>query len=275
MIYTKPIEYKGLQDIKENIDFYYDKFIKDTILVFRNANLTNEEHLELQQVLGDRFGWFPNTTSGIESRYFENHAPNGHLTEENKDVVVLDWHVEHPFFTNPIVGALWNMFTFNIDEDRGKTYFVDTRTIYKMLPDDWQNFLNKCVANAYSYNHTNSMHQTKVIAPHWINKDPVIRMQLHRIEIGWHDLHSFDGRTPTADEQSQFIKIGNWIINEIINNEEVRIVHKWHQGDVVIPDLYCLAHAITGGFNPKDRHFTGLWSYQMDNGTVPLFKSVL
>lgn len=264
MIYTQPLQFTSLEEIKNNIDVYYDKFVQDSILVLRNANLSEEDHFTLQKILGDRFGWFPNTSNGIEDRYRENHAPNGILTEENKDTVVLDWHIEHPFFKNPIVGALWNMYTFNIDEDRGKTYFLDTRLIYKNMTEDWKNFLDKCVANAYSYNHTNSMHQCKVITPHWITGEPVIRMQLHRVETGWHDLYSFDGRTPTTEESNKFLQIGNWIINEIINNEDLRIVHKWNKGDIVIPDLYCLAHAITGGFNPKDREFTGLWSSQFD-----------
>lgn len=273
MRYTEPIKYEGIESIKENIDFYYNKFIEDTIIVFRDANIDFEEHAELQRVLGDRLGWFPNSTSGGESRYVENHAPNRLLNKENKDTVVLDWHIEHPFFTNPIVGALWNMYKFTTDENNGKTYFVDTRRIYDILSDDDKEFLNKSVANAYSYNHTNSMHSCKVITPHWITGEPVIRMQLHRIEKGWHDLKTFEDRDPTNSEQDKFIKISNWVMDQVLNNEDLRIVHKWKQGDVVVPDLYCLAHAITGGFDPNDREFTGLWSFQMDNVAVPLYNS--
>lgn len=271
MIYTNPINFVDLENVQQNIDFYYNEFVKNSIIVFRNANLSFDNHLKLQKILGDRFGWFPNSNSGSESRYVENHAPNQLLNEHNKDTVVLDWHIEHPFFTNPIVGALWNMYIFNTDENNGKTYFVDTRLIYKLLPEDWKEFLNKSIANTYSYNHTQSMHQCKVVTPHWITGEPVIRMQLHRIENGWHDLYQFDGRSPTQEEKDKFIEIATWVMNEIINNEDIRIVHKWKQGDIVVPDLYCLAHAITGGFSPKDREFTGLWSYQMDNNLVPLF----
>lgn len=273
MNYTNPIEYPGLQKIEENKDFYRDVFVKDTILVFRNANVSPEDQLEIQKILGDSIGWFPNHSGGIESRYTENHKNNAIRTpnEDNKDTVVLPWHVEHPFFTNPIVAGLWNMYKFKIPEDRGKTYFIDTRTIYNLMPSYWKEFLNKCVATAYSWNHTQSFHPCKVIVPHWISKEPTIRLQLDNARRGFHELMLFEDRAPTESEHDTFLEIYQWIINEIWNNEEYRLVHMWHEGDLVIPDLHCLAHSITGGFSHEDREFTGLWSYEKDNMLVPQF----
>lgn len=273
MKYTEPIEFKGLGDLKEYGTLYRDKFIKDSIIVFRNAHLSHDDHLTAQKILGDFIGWWPNNTGGIESRYTENHKPNAIRTpdEDNKDVVILPWHVEHPFFTNPIVAGLWNMYKFRIPSDRGKTYFIDTRIIYNLMSEDWKEFLNKCVANAYSWNHTQSFHPCKVVVPHWITGEPTIRLQLQDARRGFHDLVKFDDREPTEEEQDKFLKIYQWIIDEIWNNEKYRIVHKWQEGDLVIPDLHCLAHAITGGFSHEDREFTGLWSYQKDNNIYPWY----
>jgi hypothetical protein len=40
------------------------------------------------------------------------------------------------------------------------------------------------------------------------------------------------------------------------------MVHRWQQGDLIIPDMFKLAHAVTGGFKSEDREFRGIWAYQ-------------
>ena len=268
MIKIESIEYPGIEYIKNNMPFFKDKFIKDSLIVFRNANLTFEEHEELQIVMGDGIGWFPNSNGGYFSRYIEDHEKNELRTETNKDEVVLSWHVEHPCFDNPIVAGLWNMIVFNIPEGHGNTLFLDTAKVYALLSDEDKKFLDKCVVNSYSYGYAEQMLQTKAIKPHWLTGEPLIGFSLDRIHEGWHDLYSFDERTPTYEENQKFLKIANWIATQIWDNENFRIVHKWQKGDLIIPDLHKLAHAVMGGFSPKDRKFTGLWSYQFDNNLM-------
>lgn len=53
MKYTNPVDFPGIQTIKDNIQYYTRKFIEDGILVFRNAFLSNDEQDELQLVMGD------------------------------------------------------------------------------------------------------------------------------------------------------------------------------------------------------------------------------
>ena len=269
MKYTEGTDYPGIEYIKNNLDFYKQKFINDTILVFRNANLSFEDHEQLQRVMGDVFGWSPNTFSGQTSRYVEDHSRNTNRTETNKDEVVVPWHVEHPYYDNPIVAGLWNMITFNIESGRGNTLFLDTAKVYEMLSESDKEFLGKCIVNSYSYGIHDRMFQTKAIKPHWLTSEPVVRFSLNDIKEGWHDLHSFDGRKPTKEESDRYLSIANWIVDEINNNEQLRIVHEWQQGDVIIPDLHKLAHAVMGGFSPRDRKFTGLWSYEKDTNIYP------
>jgi alpha-ketoglutarate-dependent taurine dioxygenase len=265
MIYTDPIEYKGLSDIKENMSTYLDKFKKDHILIFRNANLDFDQQEEVVRVLGDGFGWFPNTSKGLIGRYIEDHAPNVNLTEHNQDETVVGWHIEHPYLNNFIVAGVWNNLIFTTHNEAGKTYFMDTTKVFNKLPEDWKDFLKKSEVYSYSYAYHKAMISCKVIENHWLTNDPVIRYQLHRVEPDYHSLKLFDNREPTEEEKAKWLEIGNWIINEINSNEDLRIVHKWQQGDLVIPDLHRLAHAVTGGFNPKDRKFTGIWTYIKDN----------
>ena len=262
MKYTEPIEYPGLDAIKANASFYKDKFIKDTIIVFRNANLSFDQHEELQRVMGDAIGWYPNTTSGGISRYIENHSANSQVNSNNKDEVILVWHIEHPYFKNPIVAGLWNMLTFKLEKDHGETLFMDTANIYRMLSDDDKEFLSKCVVHSFPYGNGDKMMHGPAIGPHWLTEETILRFSLNDVKKGWHDLYEFDGRKPTDEENERFIKIGNWIIDTIWSNDEHLIIHQWQQGDIVIPDLHKLAHAVKGGFTPDDREFTGLWSYQ-------------
>jgi alpha-ketoglutarate-dependent taurine dioxygenase len=262
MKYTEPIEYPGIDYIRDNSAFYKEKFIQDTILVFRNANLSFEEHEELQRVLGDTFGWYPNTSTGSASRYIEDHQQSELRTETNKDEVIIPWHIEHPSYENPIVAGLWNMITFNIDSTRGTTLFMDTTKVFELLSEEDKDFLNKCTVNSYEFVN-DVMRPTKAIKPHWLTNEPTIRFSLDRVQEDWHNLYEFDGRKPTPDESREFIAIANRkVISEVWTNEELRLVHEWQQGDIIIPDLYKLAHAVMGGFNPEDRKFTGLWSHQ-------------
>ena len=45
-------------------------------------------------------------------------------------------------------------------------------------------------------------------------------------------------------------------------NEKKFFIHEWKQGDFVIVDLFKMAHAVYGGFEPEDREFSGFWAYR-------------
>jgi alpha-ketoglutarate-dependent taurine dioxygenase len=262
MRYTEGIEYPGINFIKDNADFYKRKFMQDTILVFRNANLSYDQHEELQRVLGDTFGWFPNTTSGGIARYVENHSANHAVNKNNNTEVILPWHIEHPYLKNPIIAGLWNMFKFTLEKNHGETLFIDTAKIYEMLSDEDKQFLDKCIVNSFPYGNGTTMQRGPAVGLHWLTGETIIRFSLNDIRKDWHDLYSFDGRQATEEESERFIEIGNWVINTVWNSDEHLMVHQWQQGDLIIPDLHKLAHAVRGGFTPDDREFTGLWSYQ-------------
>jgi alpha-ketoglutarate-dependent taurine dioxygenase len=268
MIYTEPIEWPGLQSIKDNAALYREKFLTDKILAFRGANLSYEEQEDLTRALGDILSMYPNSTEGAIHRYVEDHSKNMIIQNSTGDDLVLNWHVEHTYFKNPIVAGTWNNLIFTTDTNNGKTYFYDTVELFKHLPEDWKDFLSKCIGYAYDYNHRNEMNECCVLYPHWLTNETLLRHPLERLEEGWHRLKYFEGRTPTAEESKKYLEIVTWIKNKIETDEDNRIVHKWQQGDVIIPDLLRLAHAVTGGFDPAERKFTGLWSYQQDTTKV-------
>lgn len=260
MIYTSPITFTSIDEISNNINFYKNIFITDGILVFRDANLSHQQHINLHNVFKNSFGWHTNSTFS----YTENHA---RLTTDNlKNVndnneVMLSWHVEHPHYSNPIVASTWNMHKFTTDSENGKTYFIDMEKLFIRLPEEYKDFSKRCMLfNTYNRTIYN------IIGYHWISNNPVIR-----ISNIYQDLDkiinpaSFDIVDPTEDDLFVYRKMMLWIQKEITTNLDIRIVHKWKQGDIVMPDMYKMCHAVTGGFNSKDREFTGIWGYRSDD----------
>ena len=75
----------------------------------------------------------------------------------------------------------------------------------------------------------------------------------------------FDKRKPTKDEIKTYEEMMNFIQEQILYNLDIRIVHKWKQGDIVMPDMYKMCHAVSGGFDSKDRQFTGIWGYRYND----------
>lgn len=273
MIYTEPIMFPGTEEIVENFDYYKNKFINNSFLVFRNANLNSEEHSAFHKTLGDLFGWYTNESPAKKLySYTENHSHNDEINIAGKDDVMLKWHIEHVYYKNPIVASTWNMSTFTTDSDNGKTYFVDSEKVYNAMSDDWKHFLLKCITNTIEFDNKNGnstmvKYDYNVIKNHWLTENPLIRMRVLKDSESPSALVLFDGQEPTQEQTEKFNEISFWFSNQVKNNEDIRIVHRWEQGDLFVPDMFKLAHAVTGGFDPKDRQFTGIWGHQFNDFT--------
>ena len=42
--------------------------------------------------------------------------------------------------------------------------------------------------------------------------------------------------------------------------DDSHMVHEWRQGDILIPDLFTMAHSVLGGFESSKRKFRGIWT---------------
>jgi len=269
MIQTDPIEFPGIDAVLNDIEFYKNKFINDSVLCFRNANLTQEEQFDFGARLGSLMGW---KHADDTSEYVENHERKSHL-ESGPDDVIVEWHVEHTYYINPIVAATWNMYNFKTDPENGKTYFVDTGYIFEMLSDEEKQFLIDCIVtepdfikesqvkSGFLSAETNLWDKHPIIDKHWLTDKPIIRFMIlpqpHIIK-----LVSYKNEEPSSESLQYFESLIRKIENIISNNEDIRIVHRWQKGDIVIPDLFKLAHAVTGGFKSEDREFRGIWAYR-------------
>lgn len=260
---TVPLIMTSLEDVKQNIDLIKETFVRDAIVVLRGMDLGEAAQKELTRLLGDAIGWVPNNSSDFSQRYEENHSHNERKSEVGGDEVALMWHMEHVDYDNDssIVAGVWNMRVFNTDPENGKTYFADSAKIYNLMPIEWQDFLSKSVSKWYENGREGDYHITHCLKKHWITGEDVIRIDITDMESIPGLLHEFDGRTPTDEEHAMYAKIRDHFVRESYGNEEVRYVHRWQQGDIVIPDLFKMVHAVTGGFESKDRSFIGYWAY--------------
>ena len=275
MKYVEPIEFPGIDQVLGNANYYKNKLINDSVICFRNANLTEKEQFAFAKKLGELIGWY---LINDKSKYIENHERKSEIKSGPDDIIV-EWHVEHTYYVNPIVASTWNMYNFKTDNENGKTYFVDTNVVFEMLTDEEKDFLLGCritepdflkeaqLKHGFASSTLNFADNYPIVTEHWLTNKPIIRLTLlpkpHIVK-----LVSYKGEVPTQDNLDHFEIVVRKIEDIIWNNEDIRIVHKWQQGDLVIPDMFKLAHAVTGGFRPEDREFRGIWGYKDKIGAV-------
>ena len=269
MINVVPIEFPGIENVLDNSEYYKDKLINDSVICFRDANLTEKEQFYFAKKLGKAIGW---SLLDDKDKYIENHSRKSDIISGPDDVIV-EWHVEHTYYTNPIVASTWNMYNFKTNPENGKTYFVDTSALFYMLSNEDQEFLLNSIIiepdivreaqlrSNFISEQTSLADEYPIIAKHWLTGKPVIRFTTLPEPLIV-NLVSYKGKPPTKDELRYFKLLIRKIENKIWKNEDIRIVHRWQQGDLVIPDLFKLAHAVTGGFKPEDREFRGIWGYR-------------
>jgi alpha-ketoglutarate-dependent taurine dioxygenase len=249
------IDFPGYDEIKNNFKKYKEIFINNKIIAFRNANIDFNMQTKIMHLFGDNLGWYPNSNNPESSDYIEDH--HKHMNNNNinkKDSIMLAWHQEHVATTGkPLVSGLWNMTLFNCKPDTGKTYFIDMSKFYYSLLKEDQLFLDKCKAMV---NIENSFFIYDVVSNHWITNEKVLRTYFDDEIV---ELIEFDSKKPSEIEKNKFNDLSKYISNEINFNEDIRMQHIWQQGDLLVPDLFKLAHAVSGGFNKNERKLEGMF----------------
>jgi alpha-ketoglutarate-dependent taurine dioxygenase len=269
----KIIKSPSFEELKENIGYYANMFISEGVIALRNANFSNDEQYLINEQIGNVLNWYPKTDSKEKGRihYQENHSRMYKHNPErtDKDKLILLWHMEHTDYKNPIVGATWNMYLFNTDPSNGRTAFVDTSEIYKKMPDDWKKFLSNCIEIISKNSRIGDSDEEfawkefeiPCVQKHWFNDEPTIRIDLdskdNRLGIKF-----IDNKEVTKEDLILFQKIKNYVFSEIYDNKDNLLYHEWNQGDMIIVDLFKMAHAVYGGFLPEEREFSGYWAYK-------------
>jgi alpha-ketoglutarate-dependent taurine dioxygenase len=268
MITVNKVDFISIEEIKSNPDKYKEIYLRDKIIVFKNANLTKEQQSELMIFFGDLLGWYPNSKNSYIADYIENH--HKHMKDGidiGKDEIMLSWHTEHvENEENSYHGATWRMEKFDCPEDSGHTYFVDMTKMFEDLNKEDQNFLSRCinkldtVESRYEGEERLDVKISKTFSCvnlHPVTKEKTIRLWLFSQNLNSCSLYKIDEREPNEEEKKRYSILTQRICNNVWMNEDIRMVLKWQQGDLAVPDLYKLAHSVSGGFTKNQRTLSG------------------
>ena len=256
----KVVEFPGVSKFKEDIETYVEDFLSGEILAFRNANCTKEEQEEITKLLGDHLGWWPNSLSTEDPTYHETHEQNMNAkTTIDTNSLILGWHLEHVGSGGgTYVGASWCMNLYNCSPEAGKTYFVDMLTLFESLTPVDQDLLSKSVVVLDPMDPDAASSQPyALVEPHWILGKGVPRCVLNNSHLT--RLILVDGIKPTLEQELNFTRIFNHLLNEVNHNETIRLVQSWQEGDMLILDVFRWAHAVTGGFSSGQRRLDGIF----------------
>lgn len=270
-VYVEPIVISSKEELKSRLSEIVDLQTKNSIVGIRGIRLTEEEQLQLVKDLGDIAGWVPNNSDAFTHKYIENHSSNSLVKKSTGDQIILSWHLEHVDYDEyiPLVAGVWNMRVFNCDPETGKTYFIDSRKIFKYLfSEEEKEFLRRCKATWVEDGSDGEKYRNyaSAVQNHWKTGEEQIRIELY--PSSGTELYLIDGKEPNLEEKTKFFNLAKKFEYEVFNNEEIRIIHRWEEGDILVPDLFSLAHAVTGGFDSKDREFTGFWCYLLAPSAV-------
>jgi alpha-ketoglutarate-dependent taurine dioxygenase len=181
---------------------------------------------------------------------------------EDKNKIMLGWHQEHVEDKECIFAiGVWNMELFRCEPDAGKTYFIDMSKVYNSFSSIDKEFLNSCVASIENNWEIENQNIQDAVYPlvlnHWITNEKTIRTFYGTGEKP--NLYSVNGETPTKLEIDKFNFLHDEIYNKVWLDNDIKIEHMWQEGDLLIPDLFKLAHAVTGGFNENERRLKGIF----------------
>lgn len=266
MIRLEPIKFPGIDYVLNNIDYYIEIFLQNGVIPFRGANCDRPAQELIMQKFGDKLGWWPNSeTTGDVSIFNYEETHEKHMNEKNKyskNELMLGWHLEHVHLKQDIyIGASWCMNLFRCDPDSGITYFMNMKNVYKRLEEEERNFLDNCEIETTNYWTKNSMPKdnppviSKIIQPHWFTGEKTIRFALEPF-IG---LFKIDDRNPTKIEKNKFLKIIQKIKSDIKTNEKEKMAQFWQEGDMLIADMFIMAHCVSGGFKEGERKLDGIF----------------
>lgn len=274
----EPIEFPGVDAILQDWEKYRDIFINVGVIAFRNAFINFDDQKHLMVELGKKIGWH------VSNPYSENHQT---LPKKTGNHCILNWHVEHSYWDNPICAAAWNMHTFKEDPFNGRTLFYPMDVYFDNLEDKHKELALTAYIRSYhepeigyslsdyadphkEWNQGDVYIANKPIAiDHFLTGKKVYRP----IQLGVSVEHlgtincldNVNGQEPTELQIQRYYKQALDAHEVVAKNKadetsDICLIHEWREGDLLIPDLFRMAHSITGGFESTRRQFYGIWA---------------
>jgi len=269
----EPISIESFDYLENNLQEYIDLFKKEAIIVFRGFKFSREQQLTITRAFGDHVNWYPNSNTPIETfwPYEENHSKSMDTWGRHnvgKDEYLLMWHIEHMGHENPAIGATWNMEKFSCERDAGSTLFVNVSDVYDTFSEEDTSFLKKCEVSAIQYwDKPKSEKQQPATHQAVELYEPSGRhaLRLNAVFKYGEDsfyLERFEGRKPSEEENERFYELALEFTKLVHFDEDLQQIHLWKENDLVVVDLFLMAHAVFGGFKSSERSFYGMWAHR-------------
>lgn len=236
-------------------------------------------------------------TSNASWDYLQDHDKRISVAKQNNNnssaESLIEWHLEGVSKKHPQRAALWHMTNFKTSPLNGQTGFVDMQALLGKVPEIWSTMLkNADIIHLPNWQHPPASDEEykrvfedkvargerkiwtedgdvfvasfarKAVETNPATGEDTLRVCPCQAQWGVQDhLLLVDGRIPTDDEQNKFEQFLEWLRYEIIENDENQIWWQWNEGDLILTDLFRMAHGVNGGYNEGERNFHGYWCY--------------
>ncbi len=271
----KEYTFKTLEDVYKNLDQVYEEYKSSGLIVIKGLDLSDQEHIELSSAVSSLIS--SNTDIKISVKevapdpYRLDYSQVQYMPGPNS--FILPMHLEHletETAGSPIVLGVWRMVEFTAPAGTGDTVFVDTSKIFEDATPEMRDFLTKCQIqwNLQANPGDTTLYWGTATGLNMVSGKTTIRIEIKENEsnVFPSNLQRYDGRTPTDEENELYSYCRDWYQNEVTSNSSRRYRHHWEKNDVLIFDVYRMAHGVYGGFEKGDRILAGILSaHENDN----------
>ena len=235
----------------------YQAFLDNGILLFRDQDITREQHIEFSR----RFGELDKHESLPRDRHPKHpelllvtNEPNADDTPSNSRYTGRQWHSDMSFTPVPSLGSLLKSYV--VPEVGGDTLFANMTLAYNTLSDGMKKLIADLhgiqLAGTRKINHAPTglerLEEQKKLNPPIAQ--PVVRVHP---ETGKKALYlgdkvkRFDGMT--EEESLPIIKY----LNAHATRSAFLYRHQWRKNDIVVWDNRCTMHQALGDFDERQR----------------------
>ena len=235
----------------------YQAFLDNGILLFRDQDITREQHIEFSR----RFGELDKHESLPRDRHPKHpelllvtNEPNADGTPSNSRYTGRQWHSDMSFTPVPSLGSLLK--SYAVPEVGGDTLFANMTLAYNTLSDGMKKLIADLhgiqLAGTRKINHAPTglerLEEQKKLNPPIAQ--PVVRVHP---ETGKKALYlgdkvkRFDGMT--EEESLPIIKY----LNAHATRSAFLYRHQWRKNDIVVWDNRCTMHQALGDFDERQR----------------------
>ena len=259
-------ELEDLQPFKKHVR---ERFNEHKVMVFPRLAITDDEFGVIRDLLG--FG----TAEDMDSPYKVDYKGFFESDWPSVNGILNPWHMENLYMNHPPVYGIWHMEKFQCEPGSGSTIFVDMGKVCRKLPYHLRKFaeqtrtvglpgwfpidrelFNSSVDETTFWFPTDVEGEEVPVTAHpLIQKHPITGEEILRTVT----------QMPPGDTSTREVYLNpGYLVNEFtdwlhteLEDKSNRLWQHWEQGDVVVLDIYSLAHAVTDGFFLNERLMNG------------------